>query len=199
MIDDSALFHGNYDPVKAHEYYLKRRQLKGRPQGTQKTSSPRPPTGRPAGGKPNRSDTKSRQEELKRQREALKARLDHLQKVLADLVSAAKKRSGVKEPHKNAKAADTPSSKKGGGKDGKSEKLTASERSKKNQKARDEYEKEHPTSLSTDIKELHAQIEDIQAKIKKALADAKERSSKAGSNNGKSGSQNHQSSGPRGR
>lgn len=205
--DDSALFHaGTYDAQKAHEYYLRTRQLKGRSRAAAKAPSshkaaPRgvgvPRSG--AGGKPNRADTKSRQEELARQKKALEARLDHLREVLSQLVDAAKKRSGVKEkPQKDTQssAADSKSKSKKGGT---SEKLSASEKAKKNEKARQEYEKEQPTSLSADIRELHAQVADIQDRIKKALADARERRTTAGQQVSKSGSQNNQTSGPRGR
>jgi len=205
--DDSALLvhASSYDPAKAHEYYMRNRKLKGRLKKAEETSSPRPPSGgRPAtggsGGKPNRADTKSRQAELRAEKERLEARLDRLRDVLSELVDAAKKRSGVKDPKKDDKSDDTSStSKDKKGKDSKKEKLTESEKREKNKKAQEEYEKEHPTSLSTDVKELHAQIEDIQGKIKKALADARERRNKAGTQDGKSGSKNNNDDGPRGR
>lgn len=209
MIDDSQLFHGTYDPVKAREYYLRNRKLKGRRPTTATVTAPgkggrRPssPTIRP-GGTPNRSKTKSRQAELRAQKEALKKRVDRLQDVLAELVEAAKKRSGG-DPNKSKKdAKDTApetavdkADRNKAEKDSKS--LTSKQKADKAQAAKEAYEKENPNTLSTDIDILQAQVKDIQAKIQKAMSDAQARRKTAGESKTKSGS-NTNRSGPQGR
>lgn len=209
MIDDSALFHGTYDPVKAREYYLRTRKLKGRRPTTATVVSPgrggRRPAGASAaraGGKPNRSKTKSRQEELRAQKEALEKRLDRLREVLEQLVDAAKKRSGG-DPNKGKndkdKAPETQADKADRNKDAKKDKPeTASQKKERAKKAKEAYEKEHPNTLSQDVDILQAQVADIQDKIQSALAAARDRRKKAGMQDSRSGSKNN-NDGPRGR
>lgn len=190
MIDDSAIFHGTYDPVKAREYYLRTRKLKGRRPTTATAKSPgrggRKTTGVRSGGKANRADTKSRRAELQAQKEALEKRLDRLREVLEQLVADAKKRSGVKPPRKDEKdtAPETKVDKADRNKAEKDSKpLTSKQKSDKAKKAKEAYEKEHPNTLSTDVDILQEQVKDIQAKIQKALTDARERKNKAGTPN----------------
>lgn len=204
-IDDSALFHGTYDPVKAREYYLRTRKLKGRRTGSS-TPSPTPSSRSsrsPGGsGKPNRADTKSRRAQREAQKARLEARLDRLREVLEELVEAAKKRSGGDPNKKDGKdkAPETQADKADRNKDKKKDKPeTAAEKKERAKKAKEEYEKEHPNSLSTDIEILQEQVADIQAKIKKALSDAADRRKKAGKNDEQSGSKNDNSDGQRGR
>lgn len=202
-IDDSALFHGAaYDPVKAREYYLRTRKLKGRRHGVADAPKGRPGAGgqpRPSvhPGKSAQAKAKSRRAELEARKNALEKRLDHLKKVLHELVAAAKKRSGVHEkskaPENKADKADRNKAEKG------KKPLTAHQKSVKAKKAKEAYEKEHPKSLSKDIEVLQEQIKDIEVKIRKAMADAQHRGNKAGKHDSKSGSKNHQTSGPRGR
>jgi chromosome segregation ATPase len=208
MIDDSALFHaGTYDPAKAHEYYLRNRKLKGRVSRLEDKVSSRPSSTRTtsgsAGGKPNRADTKSRQAQLRAEKEALEKRLDRLRDVLKELVDAAKKRSGGnpnKKDDEKGKAPETQADKADRNKDQKKDKPeTAAQKKEKAKKAKEAYEKEHPTSLSQDIDVLQSQVEDIQHKIKQALADARERRNKAGSDGKNRPAQDHNNSGPRGR
>lgn len=209
MIDDSELFHGTYDPVKAREYYLKTRKLKGRKRTSASLDGPgkggRRPTGSSAvkaGGKPNRSKTASRQAELRAQKEALEKRLDRLRDVLADLVAAAKKRSGgdPNKPKKGEKDA-APETKADKADRNKAEKdakpLTAKQKSDKAKKAKETYEKEHPNTLSNDVDILKEQVKDIQGKIQKALEGAKARQDNAGKKDLRSGSKTND--GPRGR
>lgn len=208
MIDDSALFHARaYDPVKAREYYLRTRKLKGRRKTTATKTSPgrggRRPSNVPAvrsGGAPNRSKTKSRRAQLQEQKENLEARLDRLREVLEERVEAAKGRSGVKKKDNGKdKAPETQADKADRNKDEKSKKLTPKQKADKAKKAKEDYEKENPTSLSEDIDILNEQIKDIHAKIAAATARAQERRNKAGSHQPRSGSQNHKPDGPRGR
>lgn len=213
VIDDSDLFHYSkgYDPVKAREYYLRTRKLKGRRPGV--TNDHREFKKAATGNegkyarfrtdKPNRSKTKSRREELERQKKALEARLERLRDVLAELVEAAKKRSGG-DPNKKGEKKDTKESTQSKGSKSKKSKdkpETAAEKKERAKKAKEEYEKEHPNSLSQDVEVLKSQVEDIQKKIRKALDDAREareRRNTAGKNDTRSGSKNN-SDGPRGR
>lgn len=204
MIDDSGLFHGAYDPVKAREYYLRTRKLKGRKSGSGLDSEV--VTSRnnaPQAGKVNRSNTESRRAELKAQKEALNKRLKRLQEVLAELVDAAKARSGVEKSDREKDAApETKVDKADRNKAEKKDKPESpSEKKERAKKAKEAYEKEHPNSLSKDVEILQAQVEDIQAKIRKAVSDAQDRRNKAGSRVLKSGSKvkNNNPDGPRGR
>lgn len=190
--DDSELFHSRstYDPVKAHEYYLRKRKLKGRKRGVTRAEFEKAATGnegtydRP-GPKANRTDTDSRRAELKAQKEALNKRLDRLRDVLAELVEAAKKRSGG-DPNESrdekGKAPETKVDKADRNKaEKKSKPETPSEKKERAKKAKEAYEKENPNTLSQDVDILKSQVEDIQEKIQKALATAKDRRTKAGS------------------
>ena len=156
-------------------------------------------------GKSSWSKTKSRQAELRAQKEALEKRLDRLREVLAELVAEAKKRSGG-DPNKKKrgdekdKAPETKADKADRNKAEKDQKpLTAKQKADKAKKAKEAYEKENPNSLSMDVEILREQVKDIQVKIQKALADAKARRNKAGRDiTQKSGYKNN-SDGPRGR
>lgn len=197
MIDDSGLFHGTYDPQKAHEYYLRNRKLKGRKPAAAAVATSPARGGRPAVGA-NRSKTQSRQAELKAQKEHLEKRLERLREVLAQLVDAAKKRSGGDPNHKD-KAPETPADKADRNKAAKKAKPeTAAQKKERAKKAKETYEKEHPNSLSRDVDILQAQVADIHKKIQDAMAAAQERRKKAGIAAAKSGSQNN-NDGPRGR
>lgn len=217
-IDDSALFHARvYDPVKAREYYLRTRKLKGRKKGSDNdygrregVQAQRILSGQGSGGKPNRANTASRRAELKAQKEALEKRLDRLRDVLKELVDAAQKRSGVKKQESEKdKAPETKKDKADRNKAEKKDKPeTAAEKKERAKKAKEAYEKENPTSLSEDVEILKEQVKDIQSKIQKAVADAQERRdkavaasrerNKAGKKDSKSGSKND-NDGPRGR
>ncbi len=189
MIDDSALFHGTYDPAKARAYYLKNRRLKGRTKAAEAAEVvkglARPAAVKSAvkvvGQKPNRANTKSRRAELKAQRAALEKRLDHLRDVLKKKVAEAKKTASKTSSDKDAKAKapETQADKADRNRGEKSKKLTASQKSRKAKQAKEAYEKEHPNTLSDDIEILREQIKDVRAKIDKAIADAKEQKTKA--------------------
>ena len=183
MIDDSVLLHSakKYDPVKAREYYLRTRKLKGRATGSKVAqASPRQPAAAPAqsGPRANRVDTKSRRAELQAQQAALRKRLERLREVLDNLVNEAQSRSGVKKPEQDVKdaAPETQVDKADRNADQKSRKpLSSKQKSDKARQAKEAYEKEHPNTLSTDVAILKEQVKDIQAKIKRALEDDKQR------------------------
>lgn len=208
MIDDSSLFHGTYDPVKAREYYLRTRKLKGRKKGSSLQKSGRPGGHLPAtvgksAGRPNRADTKSRRAELLAQKVALEKRLEHLREVLAQRVKEAKALGAAPKPKKDEKGkapetqvdkADRNNAEK------KAKPLTSSQKAKKAKAAKDAYEKEHPTSLSQDVEILKAQVQDIRKKIKKSIQDAQERKNQAGrAQMVRSNAKSKPNDGPRGR
>jgi len=174
-VDDSALIHRRaYDPVKAREYYLKTRQLKGRRSGSSKEDSTSSST---VGSKVVTSNTEmrpSRQAELEAQRDALMKRLETLRNVLAQKVEAAKARSGVETPSKKEAASEQ--TKEKSGKETADKPLTEQQKREKREASREQYEKERKMSLSVEVQQLQEQIKDIRAKIEKAIADARQRS-----------------------
>lgn len=173
-LEPGTLAH-RYDPVKAHEYYMRNRKLKGRVRGRSQPS--RSGRSRSGGGTSNAGMRPSRRKELLAQRDALEKRLDTLRDILAEKVRIAKARSGVKTPPKK-KAASAEKDKGKATKDRKPDKpLTAKEKAEKRKASKEQYEKEKGMSLSTEVEHLQAQIRDIRAKIDKAVADARRKSS----------------------
>lgn len=72
-VDDSALLHGKpYDPVKAHEYYVRHRHLKGRHPGQQ------PPTG-------HKKRRRTPPAKLRKQRKEIESRVSQLNDRLTKL------------------------------------------------------------------------------------------------------------------
>lgn len=171
--DDSALLHGRYyDPVKAREYYLRTRELKGRRKGrTQDVTSPRsgsssPTTpSRPKGSTAQPTTWKSHREQVA----ALEARLERLKDVLAKLVEEAKARSGIETKTKSDKSDKSESSSKGGGSK-KGEKRTAAEKRKDAERQKEYREKQKP-----ELEQLREQIKDVQEKIRAAVEAAAKR------------------------
>lgn len=188
-IDDSALLHrAPYDPVKAHEYYIKNRQIKGRVPGAAEVPNSQSRS-RSALSSPNRrsktssdraSGGKSRSAQMEVQKEMLEKRLDRLRDILAQKVKVAKARSGIKndpvdkDESPAEKAAKNEANKKESA-------LTVKQKRDKAAKAREEYKKEHggDTSLSSEIAQLQRQIVDIRAKIQTAIQDAREKSAQS--------------------
>lgn len=148
-----------YDPVKRREYYLKTRQLKGlTPKATIKTAVKRPKAAvKPAPNRQQRQEERRRQ--LQAQVDALKARLQKLREALAELVKAAKARSGVKTPTKKQPA------KEDGGK--KAPKPTAKQKAEDAKRSKEYYEKNKDQILTDEVKSLTAKIKTIQERIAK--------------------------------
>jgi len=165
--DDSALFHGGeYDPAKAREYYLRTRELKGRKKG----SAPPPAKGRPAAkATVTKLSTKQKAATTQAKIAALKKRLETLRDALAELVAAAKKRSGV-----------DPKDTKGGKGSGSTStsKLTPKQKKQAAARSKEYYEKHKDKTPDEQIKALEAQIKSIKARIKAAIADAKKKPAK---------------------
>ena len=164
--DDSALFHGGeYDPAKAREYYLRTRELKGRKKG----SAPPPAKGRVAKATVTKLSSKQRAAATQAKIDHLKKRLEKLRDALAELVAAAKKRSGVDpKDTKGAKGASSTSNSK----------LTPQQKKQAAARSKEYYEKNKDKSPDEQVKALEAQIKSIKARIKAAIADAKKKPAK---------------------
>ena len=173
-VDDSLLLHADllheYDPVKAREYYLRTRKLKGRKKGSEdpkadkKSGSAKPTIAkRPVAKKTSAQKRKAKEAEVA----ALKKRLERLKEVLAELVKQAKARSGVKD--------ETPKSKAARNEAAKSRKpLTAAQKKAQAERSKKAYEKEKQ-SPDQELKELKTKIKASRAKIKAAIADAEKK------------------------
>jgi DNA repair exonuclease SbcCD ATPase subunit len=162
----------DYDPVKAREYYLRTRKLKGRRHGRAEpvlkgrmrgTSSvslrhPRQP-------KPKQTAEK-RRKAVEAKVAKLKQRLERLKEVLTKLVKEAQERSGIDTPHEKAMKKAKANS------DRKSRKpLTSRQKHDAAKRAKEAYEKEQKDP-SHEVEALQEQIKEIRAKIKAAVADA---------------------------
>ena len=158
-----------YDPVKAHLYYVQNRKLKGR----QKGEAPPPQEKRqakdtstnqtPKGAQHHKATfTKHESNAAIKAAEArvvaLKARLEKLRAELKGLVEEAKKRSGVDLPQKNDQQPKGSQTKSGSSKE---KPRSQSEKDKAAKAAKERYNKEHPEAA------LLTQIADIQKKIEK--------------------------------
>jgi hypothetical protein len=143
-----------YDAAKRREYYLRTRKLKGRGGG----GGTQAPSNTGVVGPNTRA--RQRREAAKVEAEKLRQRLDRLKEVLAELVDAAKARSGA-EPDKDKPAKEEKS---------KDRKLTPKEKKEAAERAKESREKNpEKTSPSKEVEELRAQIDDIRVKIKVAM------------------------------
>lgn len=171
--NDSALLHGAvYDPAKARAYYLRTRQLKGRPKGSGR------PVGQPQATLIKDKSGSSRQKEISAKQAALKGRLDRLRDVLAKLVEQAKGRSGA-ESSDNQNVSPTDQAKETASKNESNKKstpLTSAQKKKKAAKARADYQKQ---DASPEVKQLQRQIKDIREKIQKAIEDSRKLSAQS--------------------
>lgn len=176
-----------YDPVKAREYYLRTRKLKGRQPGSSETMSRaefnKVATGnegtyaRPSNTAEMRA---SRRKKLLAEKAKLERRIQELQNALDLLVEAAKKRAGVKPDKQDKKSPEDPTETAAKNEKGKKDKpLTEAEKRKKREASREAYAKENHTSLAQDVQTLHKQVKDIRAKLEQAVADARRKSSQS--------------------
>lgn len=178
-IDDSALLHYSkgYDPVKAREYYLRTRQLRGRPRtaGTFDEAKGKKYY-RQVQKAQGKETQKAQREALEEQKAALRDRVERLNDLLAELVKAAKSRSGIETKAAPVKSdpEDTSQDKATRNESAKKDTpLTTSQKREKAEKAREEYAKENPgPSLSKDVQQLRAKVEAVKAQIEKARREA---------------------------
>jgi hypothetical protein len=197
-VEDLLLRHGadiishEYDPVKAREYYLRTRELKGRRKGAGPTTSglrsrsaqttagnrqriaiPGGQLKRPA----NALTPQQRKAAIEARVKALKGRLEKLKAALAELVKQAKIRSGadpadVKSKDSKTKPKDTKS------KDNKpqtaAEKRAAKERYEKQKKENSTPAKQEE-QLRAEIKRVEEKIAKVREELRASLQRAREK------------------------
>ena len=174
---DAILAHA-YDPVKAREYYLKTRELKGRkggvaPAPSKRTSLSTPPqrtnssmvrpTAAPAVSAAKRASARSAATKARVQ--AIRGKLDKLDAAYDALVekrAAKREDSSSSDKDKKSDTSEKSKDKEKNSDKEPAEKLTAAEKAKKAKKAREDYEsvaKDDSSSLT--IEELDAKISKI--------------------------------------
>lgn len=167
----SEIYHARvYDPVKAREYYLRTRKLKGRKQG----SSPQIGSARtrmtPVNGAAARNAQKARNEKRRKAAEArveeLKGRLERLRTLLDSLVREAQARAGVEKKDPRSPAQKQAAEK------GKSP-LSAKEKRDAAKRAKESYEKNKKPSPNQEAENLEASIEQVREKIRQIRAELK--------------------------
>lgn len=150
---------GEYDPRKRREYYLRTRQLKGRPTGTAT------PTNNPAWAGPSSNAARLKQARAKRVAD-LKARLERLEAVLDALMKEVKaKREGSSKGTSPTKSSSSTSS---GGSDRKltaKQKREAAERSRKYREENKEPKSETAEQIEAKIAEVRKKIAEMKAQI----------------------------------
>lgn len=154
-----------YDAAKAHEYYMRRRQLvgrrpaakfvpKGRPQGTVRFGGSHQKTKKNTQAE---MTAHQRQEQIKARIGLMKVRLAKLQKVLEDLTKQVKSETGGTKPKTGKASGD--------------KKLTGSEKAKAAKASKEYYEKHKKDKKeSQPSSEAEALTEKIQATLKKIEA-----------------------------
>ncbi len=156
-----------YDPQKAHEYYMRTRQLKGRqPASIKPATSPAKSKGTSSVNKVTVSVSAKRQQEVNSRVASLQKRLGELESLLQDLLSKAKKKdsgqSTAKQKQSSAKS---------------SKEYYQKHKSEIASKAKADYVKNPDSNLS--IEEVRAKISTIRVQLKTAIANARQQLSKS--------------------
>jgi hypothetical protein len=99
-----------YDPAKAHEYYMRVRQLKGRKKGSKDPF--KPPTGKPRRKGDHKTAKAKQRKELAAAIQTLEAKLSKLEKLIQKKkhAEASENRKGKAKKERSAKAKDKPKS-----------------------------------------------------------------------------------------
>lgn len=172
LVEQVLLIHGEepYDPVKAREYYLRNRELKGRRKGLgvtpvvkaiTKVLPPPVSSKKTSSLPPVRKTAAQKQKDAEVRIAALEVKLKRLREILANLVKAsASKKAPPKVAAKTATSAGAPA-----------KKLTPAQEAEKSRKAKLAYDKNKKETPDAKIKELDAQIKAITLKISKMKAD----------------------------
>jgi hypothetical protein len=160
----------NYDPQKAHEDYLRRRELHPRQPG----ETPDPAQGNAKQTPPPKTATQLRQETEVRVLK-LQAKLKKLKVLLDQMLKEAKARSGITTPAKS----DTPTEKEAKPLSEK-DKAEAAKRSKeyydKKKKAEDPSTQEQ--SVKDEIAKVQAKIQKIRDELKASIQGARDQVSR---------------------
>lgn len=163
-----------YDPVKAHQYYLRTRKLKGRRKGRAET-----PVGRvvktaltsPAGKKPV-----SNNPQLQRQRQQAAARVDTLRKKLSELNTRLKeKMAEARETERKEKKGPSSSEKREAAERSKDWRAKNQQKVKQQEKQRAAKEKNQPETKKSgggedSIEGIRTAITNVKAALDKAVA-----------------------------
>lgn len=172
---EAALEHAKvYDPVKAREYYLRTRHLKGRRPAAQEASIGRPT----ARGASNAEMRLSRRKQLEAEKAKLEKRIEELKNALESLVRQAKRRAGITAAEDSATKKDPKEQADRNTRDKKDKPLTEKQKADKRKAAKDQYEKEKGMTLSREVEALRKEAQDIRAKLEAAIADANKRQPK---------------------
>lgn len=160
------LEHAEYDPVKAREYYLRNRQLKGRT-----STAIIPPVGlgrkKVVAVKPKQivkpviklTSQQRRTAQLVKIK-SMEVKLAKLRKLLAVLVAQAKRRNGVGPA--NSTSESTPGSSAG---NKRTSRLTPREKAEKSKDAKEAYQKERKLPPDQKVEALSEKIKDIEEKL----------------------------------
>lgn len=195
LLHSKTLMH-EYDPIKAREYYLRTRELKGRATANSDPESVRRAREAEAKAEQKADDVEAQREALK---EALKVQLEELEVRLEQLKAAVKngklaamRRAGVSEETLSrmiSQEVKSPGSTQGGTKDEKGEKdaekgsdaegeskdqkpKTQSQKNKDAKAAKERYEEEKKANPNPDdaLEELQSKVDAAQEKIDKMMA-----------------------------
>ena len=165
-----------YDPLKAHEYYLRNRKLKGRAVGKKPMVVKRSGSSYSSGIKKhhvNKPVSKKKSTDHVKEIEArvahLQARLTSLRKVLAELVKQAKHRSGIETPTKNSSSKTSSSSSGSGSRS--SSKLTSKQKNDAAKRSKEYYDKHKKNASHESAHSIEAKIKDVEHKISKMRAE----------------------------
>lgn len=171
MPDGSVIMHGAlpYDPAKAHEYYLKTRDLKGRTAGAAQPATVGRPNVKiqtasvPKGPVVAQKNVAQKNAAIVARMASLNKKLSALRKILADLQKQLKALSGSKT---TAKATATGSAKSGSPQ--KISKPTLQDKAKAARASKDYYNKhKNDKPKADDAKAIQAKIDNIKSQIKK--------------------------------
>lgn len=171
LLEDELMHARVYDPVKAREYYLRTRHLKGRGRSGVDISS-RPGGNGSLGGTGGSNSVlrDSREKSLDARIESLQAKADQLRALLRKRVDAAKGRAGVeKEPEKESSTStkDTKTAKETKSDTSKDKPLTAKEKADKAKASKEQYEKENGTSKAREVEALVSTIKNLRERLAK--------------------------------
>lgn len=186
--EDFILRHAQvpYDPQRAHEYYLRTRELKGRKKGS-KLPDVKLPKSAIAKADPHKMTAAQRREQAHARVVAIQARLDRLKEVLAQLVEQAQSRSGAK-PSSAEKAKATEPAKQTA--NTKEKPKTAQQKKEDAKTARERYQKEHQSpaqqeeALRAQVKDVEKRIHEIRQQLKDSIQQARNRIPQVGLKSG---------------
>ena len=176
MFDDSALLHAvlPYDPIKAREYYLRTRNLKGRQGGVEQTPTSSSKSVVPVriikSVSPLKVTSKQRQDAVNARVSDLRKRLDTLKITLQELVKQSK--TNTKRDNESVKRETS---------QGRSEKrsdLTTKQKREASTRSKDFYEKnkkpsDTPVDVEENIRKVREKIKKIRAELRIAISQAR--------------------------